>query len=65
MANPSRPPGYPERWEFDAVLTDGGTVHVRPVVPDDMDEVDAFHTRQSRETIYYRYFSPLPTTPYV
>jgi acyl-CoA synthetase (NDP forming)/RimJ/RimL family protein N-acetyltransferase len=60
MPNPSRPPGYPERWEFDAVLTDGGTVHVRPVVPDDMDEVDAFHTRQSRETIYYRYFSPLP-----
>lgn len=54
------PPGYPSRWEFDAVLSDGGTVHIRPVMPSDSDEVDAFHVRQSRETIYFRYFSPLP-----
>jgi len=60
MASRPRPPGYPERWEFDAVLTDGGIVHVRPIVPDDVEKVDAFHVRQSRETIYYRYFSPLP-----
>ncbi len=53
-------PGYPARWEFDAVLTDGGTVHVRPVRPGDAEAVDAFHSRQSRETIYFRYFSPLP-----
>jgi acyl-CoA synthetase (NDP forming)/RimJ/RimL family protein N-acetyltransferase len=54
------PANYPVRWEFDAVLTDGGTVHVRPVRPDDADRVRAFHARQSRETIYFRYFSPMP-----
>src|SRR6478609_7482642 len=59
-AIPSAPPGYPARWEFDAVLSDGGTVHIRPVMPSDSDEIDAFHVRQSRETIYFRYFSPLP-----
>jgi acyl-CoA synthetase (NDP forming)/GNAT superfamily N-acetyltransferase len=59
-ATPPVPPGYPARWEFDAVLSDGGTVHIRPVMPSDSDAVDAFHVRQSRETIYFRYFSPLP-----
>jgi acyl-CoA synthetase (NDP forming)/RimJ/RimL family protein N-acetyltransferase len=59
-ATPPVPPGYPARWEFDAVLTDGGTVHIRPVVPADAEAIDAFHVRQSRETIYFRYFSPLP-----
>jgi len=54
------PPGYPARWEFDAVLSDGGTVHIRPVMPSDAEAIDAFHVRQSRETIYFRYFSPLP-----
>ena len=42
------------------MLSDGGTVHIRPVVPADAEAVDAFHVRQSRETIYFRYFSPLP-----
>ena len=59
-ASPTLPPGYPVRWEFDAVLSDGGTVHVRPIQPADRAEVEAFHSRQSRESIYLRYFSPLP-----
>ena len=54
------PTGYPSRWEFDAVLSDGGTVHIRPVRPDDAERVAAFHARQSRESIYFRYFSPMP-----
>ncbi len=54
------PEGYPVRWEFDTLLSDGGTVHIRPILPSDADAVDAFHVRQSRETIYFRYFSPLP-----
>jgi acyl-CoA synthetase (NDP forming)/GNAT superfamily N-acetyltransferase len=57
---PEQPAGYPSRWEFDAVLTDGGIVHVRPIRPSDAPQVEAFHGRQSRETIYFRYFSPLP-----
>ena len=59
-ATPPVVPGYPARWEFDAVLTDGGTVHIRPITPGDADAVEVFHNRQSRETIYLRYFSPRP-----
>lgn len=51
---------YPARWEADVALADGGTVHVRPVRPDDAERVRAFHARQSRESIYFRYFSPMP-----
>jgi len=57
---PDLPPNYPARWEFDAVLSDGGTVHIRPVRPDDAERVSDFHARQSRESIYFRYFSPMP-----
>ncbi len=42
------------------MLSDGGTVHIRPVRPDDAGRVAAFHARQSRESIYFRYFSPMP-----
>ncbi len=59
-ADAAAPTGYPARWEFDAVLVDGGTVHIRPVRPDDSAAVASFHERQSRETIYFRYFSPMP-----
>ncbi len=51
---------YPTRWEADVALADGGTVHIRPVRPDDAELVEAFHNRQSRESIYFRYFSPMP-----
>ncbi|MGH9301583.1 MAG: GNAT family N-acetyltransferase, partial [Acidimicrobiales bacterium] len=51
---------YPARWEADVVLTDGGTVHVRPVTPDDAPLIDALHQRLSAETVYLRFFSPLP-----
>jgi len=51
---------YPTRWEADVALTDGGTVHIRPVRPSDAPLVEAFHNRQSRESIYFRYFSPMP-----
>lgn len=42
------------------MLADGGTVHVRPVTPDDRGSIEAFHGRQSKESIYFRYFSPMP-----
>ncbi len=51
---------YPTRWEADVALSDGGTVHIRPVRPSDAALVEAFHNRQSRESIYFRYFSPMP-----
>jgi len=49
-----------ERWGQDVVLADGSTVHVRPIDPSDGDALVAFHGRQSRESVYFRYFSPRP-----
>lgn len=43
------------------VLSDGHTVHVRPIVPADAEQLVRFHERQSPESIYMRYFSPRPT----
>ena len=54
------PPGYPRQWEADVVVADGGTVHVRPIRPDDADRLRALHERLSAETIYLRFFSPIP-----
>jgi acyl-CoA synthetase (NDP forming)/GNAT superfamily N-acetyltransferase len=47
-------------WHADVVASDGGTVHVRPIRPDDAERLVAFHARLSAETIYYRFFSPRP-----
>lgn len=51
---------YPSHWETDAVLSDGGAVHVRPITPDDADRLADLHGRLSDRTIYYRFFSPRP-----
>ena len=51
---------YPERWETDVVLADGGAIHIRPLLPSDAAAIELFHSRQSRESIYLRYFSPMP-----
>ena len=54
---------YPEEWELDALLRDGTPVHVRPIRPEDEDELVAFHSRLSPQTIYRRFFSPRPVLP--
>ena len=51
---------YPRRWEADVVLTDGGTVHLRPILPEDTDRLQAFHSRLSKETVYNRFFAYRP-----
>jgi RimJ/RimL family protein N-acetyltransferase len=51
---------YPAEWEADVVLSDGGTVHVRPVRPSDAERLVAFHGRLSHQSVYYRFFSPRP-----
>jgi RimJ/RimL family protein N-acetyltransferase len=50
------PPGYPSAWAFDSVLADGGTVHVRPIRPDDDVAHRAFFNHQSRESVHLRFF---------
>ncbi|MCT2584011.1 bifunctional acetate--CoA ligase family protein/GNAT family N-acetyltransferase [Actinophytocola gossypii] len=54
---------YPRRWEADVVLSDGGTVHLRPIVPTDGDALLAFHGRMSERTRYLRYFGAYPQIP--
>ena len=51
---------YPAHWEADVVLRDGGVVHVRPIRPEDAEAVHVFHAGQSAESIYLRFFAPLP-----
>lgn len=51
---------YPVHWEADVVLRDGGVAHVRPVRPDDAPRIERFHAAQSAESIYFRFFAPMP-----
>ncbi|MEW6470835.1 MAG: GNAT family N-acetyltransferase [Actinomycetota bacterium] len=53
-------PGYPVEFEADVVLSDGGTVLIRPIRPDDAPALARFHQRLSPESVYLRYFSPHP-----
>jgi acetyl coenzyme A synthetase (ADP forming)-like protein len=41
----------------DAVLADGGTVHIRPITPDDGPALVAFHERLSDQSVYLRFFT--------
>ncbi|MCW2600837.1 MAG: CoA-binding domain protein [Frankiales bacterium] len=54
---------YPSHWEADVVLADGGTVHLRPISPDDADRLRAMHSRLSPDTVYMRFFSMVRTLP--
>lgn len=54
---------YPAHRAADVVLSDGGTVHVRPIRPTDSDAVIATHSRFSERTRYLRYFSAYPRIP--
>ena len=51
-----RPPHYPEEWEQDAVLREGGTVHIRPIVPADAEALQDFVGNMSSESSYFRFF---------
>ncbi len=47
----------PDWTACDAVLSDGGTVHIRPITPADAPKLVALHERLSEETVYMRFFS--------
>ncbi|MDQ1521257.1 MAG: hypothetical protein QOI55_2330 [Actinomycetota bacterium] len=51
---------YPAEWESDVVLTEGDLVHVRPLRPDDEARMVGLYNRLSDESIYLRFFSPVP-----
>src|SRR5512135_1421291 len=52
--------GYPAHWEADVVLADGGTAHLRPIVPEDAERWDRFIAGLSPQTIYFRFFTENP-----
>ena len=54
---------YPAGWEADVVLRDGGTAHLRPITPDDAAALARMHEAQSPESVYLRFFAPLPRLP--
>lgn len=60
MDTDALPTGYPRQWEADTILSDGRTAHVRPILPSDAQGITDLHARLSPETIYYRFFTPLP-----
>ncbi len=51
---------YPAEWESDVVLSDGGTVRLRPVRPEDDSGLLGLYERLSDESLYLRFFSPVP-----
>jgi acyl-CoA synthetase (NDP forming)/RimJ/RimL family protein N-acetyltransferase len=54
------PPGYPQEWEADVVLTDGGVARLRPIMPSDAPKLVQFYERVSPESKYLRFFAPYP-----
>uniref|UniRef100_UPI003D901013 bifunctional acetate--CoA ligase family protein/GNAT family N-acetyltransferase n=1 Tax=Gordonia sp. B7-2 TaxID=3420932 RepID=UPI003D901013 len=60
---PRGPWDYPRHWIADVLASDGGVVHLRPIVPDDADRIVEFHSKLSERTRYMRYFGPTPTLP--
>ncbi|GLY94792.1 GNAT family N-acetyltransferase [Actinoplanes sp. NBRC 103695] len=49
--------------EADVLLSDGSTVHLRPIRAEDAPAIVDFHGRMSERTRYLRYFSPYPRIP--
>ena len=50
------PPGYPADWVQDAVMKDGFTARIRPILPTDADALQAFVRGMSAESSYLRFF---------
>jgi len=48
-----------DRWQADVVLSDGGTVRIRPIRPDDHDRILALYEQLSDDSLYLRFFSPV------
>ncbi|MFD3333974.1 GNAT family N-acetyltransferase [Streptomyces sp. NPDC058700] len=51
---------YPDHWEADVVLRDGGTARIRPITAADADRLVSFYEQVSDESKYYRFFAPYP-----
>ena len=54
---------FPKHWVADVLASDGGAVHLRPIVPSDAEALITFHSKLSERTRYMRYFGPYPRMP--
>src|SRR5262245_61276552 len=46
----------PHRYATDALLRDGGSIHIRAIRPDDKQRLLAFFERLSIRSVYFRFF---------
>ncbi|MEU9846009.1 GNAT family N-acetyltransferase [Streptomyces sp. NPDC047985] len=62
QSSPEQSPhhAYPDHWEADVVLRDGGTARIRPITTDDAERLVSFYEQVSDESKYYRFFAPYP-----
>ncbi len=59
-ANPEQQPDYPQHWEADILLRDGGTARIRPIAPADAGRLVEFYEQVSDQSKYFRFFAPYP-----
>lgn len=53
-------PGYPTDLERVVTVRGGDAVRLRPIRPDDIERLKALHGRLSRDSLFLRFFSPMP-----
>jgi len=54
---------YPDQYEVTTRTREGMDIFIRPIKPEDAPLLMEFFNGLSRESIYYRFFSPLKTLP--
>ncbi|MQS14304.1 GNAT family N-acetyltransferase [Streptomyces kaniharaensis] len=59
VAHPEQP-DYPQHWEADILLRDGGTARIRPITPADAARLVEFYEQVSDQSKYFRFFAPYP-----
>ncbi len=59
-ASARSPRDYPEHWEADVLLRDGRTAHLRPILPEDAENLVDFYALVSDQSKYFRFFAPMP-----
>ncbi|MEV6207622.1 GNAT family N-acetyltransferase [Kitasatospora sp. NPDC051914] len=52
--------GYPQHWEADVLLRDGGAARIRPITPADAERLVEFYDQVSDQSKYFRFFAPYP-----
>ncbi len=51
---------YPSKYSQDLTLNDGTKLHIRPIRPEDEPRLVEFHAALSEESVFKRYFAPVP-----